>query len=223
METEPAAPLRAPRAWERDIPPSMARRPRDHRGFPIPWFVQQDPVDFRVIRPNALAIAHNKRLCWVCGEPRYEKRLCFVVGPMCVVNRVSAELPVHPACARFSAIACPFLSNPRMRRNEKDLPEDTEEPGGIMIARNPGVAAVVHAKTYRPQETPTGVIFRMEGIERVDWWAHGRQATRAEVMASMESGLPLLERMAREDGEDAVAELEVWKRDAMRLLPAEAA
>lgn len=222
MENEPAVAPRTSRAWEQDIPPSIARRPRDPRGFPIPWFVQQDPPDFRVVRANALALAHTKRLCWVCGESRYEKRLCFVVGPMCVVNRVSAELPVHPACARFSAIACPFLSNPRMRRNEKDLPEDTVDPGGIMIARNPGVTAVVHAKTYHPKETPTGVIFQMQGIERVEWWTHGRQATREEVMASMESGLPLLEQMAREEDEDAVAELERCKRNAMRFLPAEA-
>jgi hypothetical protein len=207
--------------WRTTMPASVARLPRDHRGFPIPWFVQQDPVDFRVIRPLGFARAHQAKLCWVCGEPRYEKRLCFTVGPMCVVNRVSAEPPAHPECARFSARACPFLSNPRMRRNEKDLPEDAVEAAGVAIKRNPGVTALVFAGSYSLMGVGEGVLIRLERIRQVEWWREGRLATRAEALASIESGLPLLEDMARQDGDDAVCELEIAAAEAFSLLPAE--
>ncbi len=209
------------RAWEQNMPAAIARLPRDARGFPIPWFVQQEPLDFRVIRPMGVARAHQAKLCWVCGKPRYEKRMCFAVGPMCVINRVSSEPPSHPECARFAARACPFLSNPRMRRNEKDLPEAAVDAPGIAIKRNPGVTALVFAGGYSLLRVGDGVLFRMDGIRQVEWWANGRLATRAEALAGIESGLPELERIAAEDGPEAEAELQIATAEAMDLLPRE--
>ena len=208
-------------AWQDRIPAAMARRPRDRRGFPIPWFVQQDPLDFRVIRALGTGQAHKQRICWLCGEPRYEKRLAFVVGPMCTVNRVSSEPPCHPACARFAAIACPFLANPRMRRNDKDLPEDSEAPPGIFLERNPGVAAIWITRSYEPFRVADGTLLQMGEPIAVEWFREGRQATRAEVLASMEAGLPALEALAAAQGPDAVRELEAATAEAMTYLPKE--
>lgn len=204
--------------WEVNLPGPIARLPKDLLDRPIPWFVQQDPLDFRVIRPMGAARAHVAKLCWVCGEPRYEKRLCFAVGPMCVVNRVSSEPPCHPECARFAVRACPFLSNPRMRRNEKDMPEH-KKPPGIMLERNPGVTALVFPETYSLISVGDGVLFRMERIRRVEWWACGREASRAEVTLSIEAGMPALVALAKEDGPDAEAELWCAVAEATRFLP----
>jgi hypothetical protein len=54
------------------IPPHMAHLPILPKGFPLPWFVATiDGVpDFRVIAPGKIALAHNARKCWLCGEPR---------------------------------------------------------------------------------------------------------------------------------------------------------
>ncbi len=43
--------------------------------------------------------------------------------------------------------------------------------------------------------------------ESVEWWAHCRQASRAEVEASIDSGLPNLEAIARQQrgGSEALA------------------
>lgn len=205
------------------LPPRIARLPKDHRGFPVPWFVAwQDGVpDFRVVGPGKIAEAHNKKRCWVCGEPR-GVHLCFPIGPMCSINRTIAEPPSHYECARFSAMACPFLSKPRMRRNEKDLPGDAQLPAGNMIKRNPGVTCLWVTRSYRPFRVDSGVLFRIGEPERVEWWAEGRPATRAEVEQSVTSGLPLLLEPAEAQGSEAVKALEELTAMAMQHWPAAA-
>lgn len=51
-------------------------------------------------------------------------------------------------------------------------------------------------------------------------FAEGRRATRAEVEASIYSGLPILEGQAAEEGPAAVAALRRMTTEAMRYLPA---
>ena len=60
--------------------------------------------------------------CWLCGQT-LGKHMTFPIGPMCAITRTTAEPPSHLACAEYAVKACPFLSQPRMRRNERDLPE----------------------------------------------------------------------------------------------------
>lgn len=206
------------------MPPRIKRLPISPSGFPVPWFVAwQDGVpDFRVIGPGKIAAAHNKKLCWVCGEPR-GVHLCFPIGPMCSINRTIAEPPSHYDCARFSAMACPFLSKPRMRRNEKDLPTDHKLPAGEMIKRNPGVTCLWITRSYKPFRVGNGVLFRIGEPERVEWWAEGRPATRDEVLASIDSGYPLLMEIAAKEGPDAIKALGEYRDRAMPLLPAESA
>lgn len=218
-----------------NMPLRIQRLTRDLRGFPVPWFVQffdaqgqpceygYGTPDFRVADMRKLGKAVNQRRCWVCGEPMGQHRV-FVIGPMCVINKVTSEPAVHRDCAEWSVRACPFLSKPRMRRNEKDLPEDGTSPAGIHIDRNPGVACLyetAYAKPFRPQHGGQGILFRLGDPERVDWYAEGRAATRAEVEESITTGFPLLERLAQRDGAEAITELYAARDVAMKLLPAE--
>lgn len=207
-------------AWQDRIPAAMARRPRDRRGLPIPWFVQQNPLDFRVIRPLGAGEAHRRRICWLCGEPRYEKRLAFAVGPLSAINRVSSEPPSHPECARFAVIACPFLVNPRMRRNGKDMPE-TAPPPGVLLPRNPGVTAIWITRGYTPFRATDGMLLEMGDPVAVEWFREGRAATRDEVLASMEAGMPDLVALAEKNGPDAVCDLEIAAAEALTYLPKE--
>lgn len=204
------------------IPERMQRLPISPKGFPVPWFVAYvDGVpDFRVIGPGKISSAHNKRLCWLCGD-KLGRHIVFTIGPMCTVNRVSAEPPSHLACAQYAARACPFLSKPNMRRNEVDLPEEGKNPAGIMIKRNPGVTALWITKGYSLMHAGDGVLFQVGEPERVLWYAEGREATRAEVQASIASGLPLLEREAVKDGPEGVKELARYVARSQALLPAE--
>ncbi|SCB52237.1 hypothetical protein GA0061099_10302 [Bradyrhizobium yuanmingense] len=136
---------------------------------------------------------------------------------MCAINRNISEPPSHWECAEYAVQACPFLSNPRMRRNEKDLPAAHVEPAGYMIRRNPGDIGIWVTKTYSAVRLGhTGVLFRLGDPERVVWYREGRKAKRAEVEESIETGLPELLR----GGEISDAELAGLRRKAEQYLPA---
>lgn len=201
-------------------PPSIARLPTD-RGYPVPWFVAwiDGRPEFRVADAAKIALAVRDRLCWVCGGP-LSHRVAYLIGPMCVVNRVSAEPPSHPGCAEYSVRACPFLSRPAMVRREGGLPEEGESPG-VMIRRNPGVTCLW--TTRAPGATPfrdgPGLLFRLWTPTALSWWCEGRTATRAEVLASVESGLPSLLGMAEAEGPGAEAELQRMRAEAAPLWP----
>ena len=229
--------------WNGQLPARMAGLPRDKAGHPTPWFVAfiDGTPDFRVIGPGKIHDALRHSLCWVCGYgfAGGEDR-AWVIGPMCAVNRVTAEPPSHLECATFSARNCPFLTVPNMTRRDRHMPEGAENPAGIMIRRNPGVA-LVWVTGYRSWQaeresgallTPTGaaraasrggqLLFRLGTPKRALWFAQGRAATRAEAVASIDSGLPLLRDTAEQDGPDAAAELERMHIAALDYLPAEA-
>lgn len=207
------------------MPAQISRLPRNKAKYPVPWFVAfpDGAPDFRVIRPGGIQIALSRKLCWVCGLPfqRQEDR-AFVIGPMCAVNRVSAEPPSHQDCAVYSATSCPFLTTPNMIRRERHMPEGAANPAGTMIRRNPGVA-LVWVTGYKSWATfgdgNGGTLFDIGEPKEALWFAHGREATRAEVLASIDSGLPILAGMAQEDGPDAVAELERMHETALKLVP----
>jgi hypothetical protein len=143
----------------------------------------------------------------------------FVIGPMCAVNRVSAEPPSHRSCALYAVQACPFLTQPRAKRNEKDMPEHLE-PAGLMLKRNPGVTLLWTTQRYTLfKDGRGGALFNVGDPEQVEFYAEGRAATHDEIMASINSGLPILQEMAERDGPEAVAELAKMYDKAMELVP----
>lgn len=186
-----------------DLPLRMMALPRDHRGFVIPWFVApnaDDPErpDFRVVRPNGVVAAHNRSLCWLCGQ-RLGRYRTFVIGPMCGVNRISSEPPSHRDCATYAAQVCPFLSQPKMRRSPRALPENSHTPAGFHIDRNPGCVALwtcVDYEIFRADKGGAGVLFHLGEPHSVSWYAESRKATRAEVEHSILTGMPLLREIA---------------------------
>jgi hypothetical protein len=224
-------------ALRTDLPPLPARMQRlpidPPRGVPVPWFVTwfdngevcragQGAPDFRIVRTDRIIDAYRHSLCWVCGD-RLGVHKSFAIGPMCAINRTSSEPPSHLECADFSARACPFLTKPHMRRRENDKPEGWIEPAGTMIRRNPGAILVWTTRSFKPFRAPGGVgfLFELGEPEHVRWYCEGWPATRAEVMHSIETGLPILRVEAESEGPDAVADLERLTDQAMRLLPGE--
>ena len=170
------------------VPDRLSRRPRDHRGFVIPYFVAwlseqgqraEEPAgtpDFRVIDSVRLRRCVNEKRCWLCGEPM-GVHMGFVLGPMCTINQIISEPPSHRDCAEYALKVCPFLTRPRMRRNAKDLPENHEEAAGLPAERNPGICALWLTRSYqvfRPHVGNEGVLFRIGPWEQVSWWREGR-------------------------------------------------
>lgn len=203
------------------VPARIARLPIDERGFPVPRFVEwiDGRPDFRVMNARFLRRAVSAKLCWLCGEPlgRFQS---FVIGPMCAINRISAEPPSHLACAQFAARACPFLTQPKRPRNDHDLPELSAKPPGTMIARNPGVTLIWTTEAYKVRRDGDGLLFDLVGSPTsLHWFSHGRHATREEIMAAIDSGLPLLRGMAEREGPEAVAELGRQIERGLALVP----
>jgi len=202
------------------LPRRIADLPVDARGYPVPWFVEWiDGVpEFRIMDGRKLRRAVSERLCWVCGQP-LGSFLAFTIGPMCAVNRVSAEPPSHRECSIFSARACPFLTRPHMRRREAGLPEEAEDPGGVAIRRNPGVALVWTTKRYKlvPQQGASP-LFRIGEPTDVQAFARGLRATPAELRESIVTGLPALVDMAEAEGAGAIKALEREVRAVCELL-----
>lgn len=187
------------------LPSRMAQLPLDQRGYPVPKFVKwfDGQPDFRVMDPDHLRRCVRNDRCWICGDQMGVHKT-FVVGPMCAVNRISSEPPSHYDCAFFAVMNCPFLTRPLAKRADlSDHPE--AHVAGIMIDRNPGVALLWITRTYKPFEA-NGTLFDLGEPERLEFYANGRRANRAEIDESVRTGLPIIEAAARKDGEPGLKE-----------------
>lgn len=201
------------------MPENIAKLPRDPRGFPIPWFVEDvnGVRDFRVVsrKRKGQALLHSR--CWVCGEDR-GRPAAFVIGPMCAINRISSEPPSHLECATFAAQACPFLVKPMVKRREDNLPVDYKVTPGH-IDRNPGVALIWVTSRWQIKPVNSGdYIISLGDPQFIACYREGREATKDEVRHSIETGLPILQDNAKYEGPKAVAALERATKDAYKLL-----
>lgn len=203
------------------LPARIKKLPVDARGYPVPYFVTWLPdgtPDFRVADARKLIKCVKENLCWICGEVLGAHR-AFTIGPMCAINRVSAEPPAHLECADFSVQACPFLIMPKAQRRDADIPAGTQNPPGIMIMRNPGVTLVWVTSHYQQIQQENGFLFRLGDPTKVGWFAEGKAANRKQVMDSIGSGLPILFEMASKEGFEAMADLCRATVKATALLP----
>lgn len=212
------------------LPARLQLLPKDPRGYPVPWFVAKvnDRYDFRVMDPEKFAAAVKHRRCWTCGAA-LGKWLAFVIGPMCAITRTISEPPSHRECAEWSIRNCPFLANPRFVRDHAELPEGVHEPAGFGLMRNPGIAVLWITRSYEVFRPPyrragqTGLpLITVGEPESVTWWREGRPASRAEVDASINGGLPSLLEAAKVDGPFAVEALGKQYERAAALFPQEA-
>ena len=209
------------------IPERLQGRPLDSRGFLIPWFATvtgaDGAIDLRVVDPRRREEAFRFSKCWVCGG-KLGQHKSFVLGPMCALNRITAEPPMHRECAIYSAQACPFLSRPKQKRNAADMPEgccpETGNLPGLAIMRNPGAVLVWTSLSYKRVRVPNGYLVQVgEPLETL-WFCEGRAATRAEVEHSIDTGLPNLMAAAVTEGPEAVFELNKMREHVSSLLPA---
>jgi len=219
-----------PHALRHDIaePPKLMRHlPIDKRGYPVPWFVDWLPngePEFRAMDRRKFNAAIDDKLCWTCGNKLFGEQV-FCIGPMCAVNRLSSEPASHWQCAVYAAQNCPFLSKPQMVRRKDGL-TDVGAAAGEMIERNPGVTLLWYTRYHRILEirnrpgAGNGRLFQLGRAYKVEWYCRGRIATRAEIVDSIESGIPLLrEQAAKYDGPEGVIHLENQITKAWRLVP----
>jgi hypothetical protein len=214
------------------MPPKIAALPRDHRGYPIPWFVaidEQGKPDFRIIgreRGNSkIIVAHVNQRCWICGQPR-GRNLAFPLGPMCTISGTTPEPPSHLDCATYAARVCPFLARPTVHRQSHGMPEEVQI-AGVAIARNPGVIAIWVTRSYEMFQSRqmlkgnSGVLFQIGEPQFVEWYREGRAATPDEIWESIRTGLPALVSVALAQGQAAFLDLMQTLKGRARLIQPE--
>jgi hypothetical protein len=188
-------------------------------GYPVPWFVPyiDGKPEFRAMDPEKFFVAIRHRRCFLCGE-QMGKHLCFPIGPMCCITRTTPEPPSHLSCVEYAAQVCPFLTQPRMRRNEKNMPEG--DVAGIAIRRNPGVIALWSTLNYRLFRDPIngGYLIEIGKPEHIELYSQGRKASNQEVIESIMTGMPILRAEALKDGPEAMAQLESQYNQTLDLL-----
>lgn len=92
-------------------PAQLAARPH-HGRFPIPFIthVREDGrPDFRVQSIDARKEVAERNLCQLCGEP-LKDFANFVGFTSSVMARSFGEPPMHPNCASYALLVCPFLA-----------------------------------------------------------------------------------------------------------------
>jgi hypothetical protein len=208
------------------LPERMRNLRIDERGYPVPWFVAWvddgqggERPEFRAMDARKWRQAVKLKLCWVCGQ-QLGRWLAFPIGPMCAVNRVTAEPPSHRECAEWSIRNCPFLSQPQMVRRDEQLPEGYSDPAGFGIKRNPGVTCLWITRGYELFDDGRGKpLITIGEPSTVTWWKEKRAATRADVEESIDSGLTILMAAARSEGPFAVEQLGKMFERAQRWYP----
>ena len=107
-----------------------------------------------------------------------------------------------------------------MVRREDNLLADAEAPAGHGLQRNPGVVCLWITRSYELFDDGHGKPLITVGPPHdVTWWCEGRAARRAEVEASVESGLPALLVTAKAEGPFAVEALGKYVKRAEQLWP----
>lgn len=204
------------------MPSRIAALPVDGRGYPVPWFVARvnGVPDFRVADAAKFIVAVKQKRCWVCGE-QLGRMLAFPIGPMCIINRTISEPPCHFECAKWSVENCPFLVQPKMVRNDDNMPAGTVSPGGYGLKRNPGAVCIWVTRSFEIFSHKGKALFTIGEPESVSWWREGRPATRPECEEAIDSGVHNLMAVAQAQGDYAVQELGKYHRRALNYLPAE--
>lgn len=200
------------------VPSRLENLQIDKNGFPVPWFVPRvkGEWEFRGMDGEKFERAVREKRCWICGDV-LGRHLTFPIGPMCAVTRTTAEPPSHLSCCEYSVKVCPFLTQPRMRRNEKDMPENGFV-AGVAIKRNPGVTVLWTTGSFKMFRSGPGYLFKIGDPEHIEYYTEGRKATYEECLASIDSGMPILEKMANEEGPAAVLELKGYHAKALKVL-----
>lgn len=205
----------------------MRRLPVADNGYPVPWFTPAGADG----RPNFLAAsggkvltAVNQRRCWVCGGRlrAVTEPVAFVGGPLVVVNGVSGEPPSHRECAEFAVQACPHLARPNAKRRLDVAAADPQYAASPHLLPGRPEAVVIALVTRYSVERAgdhLNLLFFFSSDAEVQWWRHGKPATRAEAAAALDASVAAAAEVARTVYERAG--LAQRAAAAVRLLPAE--
>lgn len=160
------------------LPPAIAARPRDPRGYPVPAITPwTDGVpQFGVTSVERTFLCAVERRCSICatvmppgpvwrvvGEDEAEAIAAAIAEGRPFRNAApTAEAPGHRVCMLYAAMVCPYLSRPTARRGASGTAPGIEIVKG---ARRGSSGAVVGHRAYDFTFAETGgVLFRFDDV-----------------------------------------------------------
>jgi hypothetical protein len=167
------------------LPKQLRTRPRDARGYPIPFIVVIDrrrQPQFTINDSTRVTACRTRSLCGICGK-RLDKDLWFVGGARCFLHPRGAfvDPPSHYACAEYALRVCPFLAAPSYakRIDDRKLP-----PGGLpdgmalgrvdfMPPAQPERFGLGSTRAYRWVSHDRDGVYVVDAWDYVEWWKTG--------------------------------------------------
>lgn len=119
------------------VPRALRSRPKDARGYPVPFVVLIDATgapQFTINDARRVRDCRTKHLCALCGK-RMDGGEWFIGGPRCFTHPQGAfvDPPNHHDCAAYALRACPYLAAPSYARRI-DLGKMRDESYGDLTA-----------------------------------------------------------------------------------------
>ncbi|WP_212833538.1 hypothetical protein [Catellatospora sp. TT07R-123] len=158
------------------VPPAVAARPRDERGYPVPAITPWDGGQPRFATTGIARtyICAVERRCSICGlamapgpvwrvvaGPEADAIAAALAEPDGYANAAAtAEAPGHRTCMLYAAVACPYLAHPTARRGHDAVTPTLAASRGD---RSTGGGAVAGFADYAFRVQNGMVLFRFTG------------------------------------------------------------
>ncbi|MEU6854015.1 hypothetical protein ABZ901_29320 [Actinacidiphila alni] len=183
------------------MPPPVAARPSDPRGYPVPAITpwQDDQPQFALTDYGRSANCARQRLCSVCGTLMPRGPVWRVVGggeSAAIGDALAAgrpyrnmtptlEGPGHRACMLYASMVCPYLARPNARRGLDARQPDELTEHVVRGAVRGTTGAVVGFADYEFGITASQVLFRF--LDVVEFLPHDTaDAHLAELRAELD-------------------------------------
>ena len=166
---------------ESAIPLRLKHRPRDARGYVIPFaqFIKTDGTpDFTTMDHHRVLKCLRYRTCGICGE-QLGRHVYFVGGDLCVANRYFYDPPMHRECAIYCLETCPHLARSKGRYR----PPPTKPPdGGVKLIVGAMVTdvkaeyfALMHTTAFTYGQSADGMLVaKAAPWVDVEYWQEGK-------------------------------------------------
>ncbi len=160
------------------MPDRLARRPQ-FRGFPVPYttLTRADGThDFKVTDETTRAECLSRRLCALCGE-KLDYWIAFIGGESLIDLREFYDPAMHEDCARYAAVACPFLANSEASYASPNYaPGEVAHTHYVASSERPKRMGLYVTRSYQVVErrisaTETVQIVRAGKPKSIDWTA----------------------------------------------------
>jgi len=183
-----------------EVPKRLRKRPKDPRGYPIPYVALVDKgkrAHFTISDQMRVLEVATKGLCGLCGDKLKDegKGAWFIGGPICFTHPQGAFLDpaMHEDCARYAVQVCPYLAAPRYAKRIDDktltpgaLDADMVIAGHPMVADDrPAVFVLGSCAGYAVTQTgPQTIVLRNpeQDWQVLEMWLHGRQVLDPDEM-----------------------------------------